>query len=223
MVQFVIVRALLAFGCVLAVACGGDDSSGNNPNTSDGGGPGSDGGGPGDDGSVVGQDAAPPPPPKPICDLPAKPVDTSKPTTVVGDGSAGSCTDAAFRSAVATGGIVTFNCGANPVTVTVASEVPVGKDTTIDGGGKVTLSGGNTSRILHITSAWNVPTPLLTVQNLTFTGGFTSDVANTKSTTHGGGAIFQMPVSAAKAVTARVNQQKSLENCIRAPVRIHSL
>ncbi len=131
------------------------------------------------------------PPPKAVCDLPAMPVDTSKPTTVVGDGSAASCTEAALRAAVATGGIVTFACGDAPATITVATEVPVGKDTTIDGAGKVTLSGGGKSRILHITSAWNVPTPLLTVQNLTFTGGFTSDVLNTTSTAKGGGAIFE--------------------------------
>jgi hypothetical protein len=134
----------------------------------------------------------PPPAPKAICDLPAKAVDTSKPTTVVGDGkSAASCTEAALRAAVTAGGVVTFACGAAPAMITVTSELPVGKDTTIDGGGTITLSGGGKSRILHITSAWNVPTPLLTVQNLTFTGGFTSDVMNTMSTKMGGGAIFE--------------------------------
>ena len=132
-----------------------------------------------------------PPPPAATCTVPAQAVDTSKPTTVVGTGSPASCTDAAFRAAVATGGIVTFNCGASAATITLASEVPVAKDTTIDGGGLVTLSGGGTSRILHLTSAFNVATPLLTVQNLTFSRGYTSDVANTKSTKQGGGAIFQ--------------------------------
>jgi hypothetical protein len=145
----------------------------------------------GQDGSVATRDAATPPPPKAVCDLPAQPVDTSKPATVVGDGTAGSCTEAVLRTAVQNGGIVTFNCGAQPVTITVTSEIPVGRDTTIDGGGKVTLSGGGTSRILHIASAWNVATPLLTIQNLTFVDGFTTDVPNTKSTAKGGGAIFE--------------------------------
>ena len=130
-------------------------------------------------------------PPNATCTVPTNPVDTSSPTTVVGNGNAASCTEAAFRSAVASGGIVTFNCGSASVTITVTSEVPVGKDTTIDGAGQVTLSGGGTSRILHITSAWNVATPLLTVQNLSFVNGFTSDVLNTTSTTQGGGAIFE--------------------------------
>ena len=140
---------------------------------------------------VTGQDAGLPPPPKAVCDLPAQPVDTSHPTTIIGDGSAASCTEAALRTAIAAGGIITFHCGAAPVTITVTSEIAVNKDTTIDGGNTITLSGGGTSRILHITSAWNVATPLLTVQNLTFTGGYTTDVTNTHSTSKGGGAIFE--------------------------------
>jgi hypothetical protein len=134
----------------------------------------------------AGQDAPLPPPPNQVCVAPAQPVDTSNPTTVVtscGD-------DTQLRAAVAAGGVVTFDCG-GPATITVSSEIPVGKDTTIDGGGTVTLSGGKASRILHITSAWNVATPLLTVQNLTFVDGFTSDVPNTTSTDKGGGAIFE--------------------------------
>ncbi len=117
--------------------------------------------------------------------MPAKAVDTSTPTTVVT-----ACNDdVALRAAVAAGGIVTFNCGT--ATIPVSSEIPVSKDTTIDGGGKITLSGGGKSRILHITSAWNVTTPLLTVQNLGFQDGFTTDVPNTTSTKQGGGAIFE--------------------------------
>ncbi len=182
-------RAIFVLGLAtcLAVACGG--GGGSNPDggtngdaaTPDGATP--DGGGQ--------QDAALPPPPASVCTVPATAVDTSKPTTVVGTGSASSCTDAAFRAAVATGGIVTFDCGSSPATITVTSEVPVGKDTTIDGANKVTLDGGGKNRILHITSAWNVATPLLTVQNLTFQNAFTTDVANTTSTKQGGGAIFE--------------------------------
>ena len=169
-------RGFLVLGLAIAVACGGGGGAGNDGGPGDGGGP-SDGGG--------GQDAPLPPPPNKVCDLPAQLVDTSSPTTVVSDCSS----DAQLRAAVATGGIVTFSCGT--ATITVSSEIPVAKDTTIDGGGKITLSGGGKSRILHITSAWNVATPLLTVQNLTFQDGFTSDVPNTTSTKQGGGAIFE--------------------------------
>jgi hypothetical protein len=191
---------LVTLSCAALWACSSGNATSPDAGTGggvDGSGVGPDGSGVGSDGSsaidspVAGQDAALPPPPKAVCDLPAQPVDTSHPTTVVGTGTPTSCTEAALRSAVAAGGIVTFNCGSSATTITVASEIPVAKDTTIDGAGSVTLSGGGTSRILHITSAWNVATPLLTVQNLTFTGGFTSDVPNTKSTAKGGGAIFE--------------------------------
>jgi hypothetical protein len=109
----------------------------------------------------------------------------------VGTGTPASCTEQALASAVAAGGIVTFDCGPAPVTIAVTSEVPVSRDTTIDGGQLVTLSGGGSSRILHITSAWNVATPLLTVQNLAFIDGMTTDVPNTTSTLAGGAAIFE--------------------------------
>ena len=39
---------------------------------------------------------------------------------VVGSGTPGSCTDAALTTALAGGGTVTFNCGANPVTIVEA-------------------------------------------------------------------------------------------------------
>lgn len=136
-------------------------------------------------------DGAAPPPPTATCSLPAQPVDVSHPATVVGTGTPSSCTEQALASAVAAGGVVTFNCGSAPATITVTSEVPVTKDTTIDGGKLVTLSGGQSTRILHIKSAWNVATPLLTVQNLTFVDGHTTDVANTTSTAQGGAAIFE--------------------------------
>lgn len=193
--------------CLLLAGCGsssrGTNASGGSGGTNASGGsagaPGSGGtagasgggGTSGSAGSSAGGSGGAPPAPGATCTLPAPLVDVSKPTTVVGDGSAASCTAQAFASAVAKGGIVTFNCGSSPVTITVSSEVPVSKDTTIDGGGLVTLSGGKKSRILHITSAWNVATPLLTVQNLKFIDGFTSDVQNTKSTREGGGAIFE--------------------------------
>lgn len=166
------IAAALALSLGIACSSSGTDGS-SNP----------DGGG-SQDGGVV----APPPA---TCDLPARAVDTSTPTTVVGTGTAASCTEAALRAAVTAGGIVTFSCGADPATITLTSEIAVSKGTTIDGGGKVTLSGGGTTRILHITSAYNVATPLLTVQNLTLTRGYTTDVANTTSTKQGGAAIFQ--------------------------------
>jgi hypothetical protein len=193
---FYVVLALAAVG-----ACGGGGSgSHDGPDGSTG--SGSEGGGalPGRDAAgssgkdatgSPGSDAAPPPPPAQTCTEPAPLVDVSHPTSIVGNGTAASCTENALDAAVAKGGIVTFNCGTAPATITVTGEVPVTVNTTIDGGNLVTLSGGNATRIMHIMSAWNVTTPLLTVQNLTFTEGYTTDVMNTTATDKGGAAIYE--------------------------------
>jgi hypothetical protein len=129
-------------------------------------------------------------------------VDTSHPDRVVGTGTPASCTSAAVVEAVAAGGIMTFDCGPDPVTITLDATAKVrndtGPDIVIDGGGKVTLSGGGRRRILYMNTcdAAQVHTtshcqdqdhPRLTVQNLTFVDG-----NSTGDTTEGGGggAIF---------------------------------
>src|ERR1043165_8420545 len=116
-------------------------------------------------------------------------VDTSAPTTTVGDGSAASCTEAALRTAVGGGGTIVFNCGAAPVTITVTSQISTAKETVIDGGGTVTLSGGGTSRILYLDSDYNTTTPRLTVQRLSFRDGKGPTTGD--DTVQGGGAIYR--------------------------------
>jgi len=121
---------------------------------------------------------------------------------VVGTGTAASCTAATFVDAVAKGGVITFNCGPDPATITLTATAKVFNDTTpkiiIDGGGKITLDGGGHVRILYqntcdakqkLTSPHceDQETPQLTVQNLNFING------NAKGETMdggGGGAIF---------------------------------
>lgn len=114
----------------------------------------------------------------------AAPEDTSSPDHVVGTGTPESCTADAFIDAVALGGVITFDCGPDPVTITLDRPAKVFNDTamdgiTIDGGGLVTLSGGGTSRILYMNTCdedqvWTTPQcdnqdhPHLAVQNLTF-------------------------------------------------------
>ena len=84
----------------------------------------------------------------------AGPADTSNPTRVVGNGTPASCTSAATVSAIALGGIITFNCGPSPITITLTETAKIrnltGPDIVIDGGGKVTLSGGGQRRILYM-------------------------------------------------------------------------
>jgi hypothetical protein len=102
--------------------------------------------------------------------LPAKsqPVDTSNPTTVVGTGTAASCTASALQAAATAGGIITFDCGgAATINVTSTLKLPVNKNTVIDGGGQITLDGGGATRILSFDSPnWQATDYGLTLQHL---------------------------------------------------------
>ncbi len=126
--------------------------------------------------------------------------DVSTPDTVIGNGTPQSCTSAAVVAAVAGGGIITFDCGQDPVTIEMTATAKIvnntGPVTVIDGGAKVTLSGRGERRILYMNTCdqaqvWttshcqNQDHPRLTVQNLSFVDG------NAKGEAHeGGGAIF---------------------------------
>jgi len=127
----------------------------------------------------------------------------SSPRTVVGTGSAASCTSAAFVAAVANGGVITFNCGSQPVTITVSDTAKVVNNAAtkvvIDGGGKVTLSGAGQRRILYMNTCdpaqvWttshyaNQDHPQLTLQNLTFVDGMAG--GTNAAGAYGGGAVF---------------------------------
>jgi hypothetical protein len=137
------------------------------------------------------------------CEVPAEaaPADSSNPTTVVGTGTAASCTAEAFVRAVEQGGVIAFDCGPDPVTITLDRSAKIVNDTgseiVIDGGGLVTLSGGGRTRILYMNTCDQEQTwttshcddqdhPRLTVQNLTFIDGDSKD----ESEYDGGGAIW---------------------------------
>jgi hypothetical protein len=104
-------------------------------------------------------------------------------------------------SAVARGGVVTFDCGPAPVTIRMRQTAKVRNTTpslVLDGGGRVTLSGGAARRILYQNTCdraqvWttdhcqNQATPRLVVKNLTFAGG---DATGQTVDGGGGGAIF---------------------------------
>ncbi|WP_017716113.1 DUF4347 domain-containing protein [Kamptonema formosum] len=90
--------------------------------------------------------------------------------TVVGTGTPESVTEAALTAALAAGGTITFNTGGAPVTLTLTSEKLISENTVIDGGGSVTLSGGNTTRLFRVATGKS-----LTVKNLTLTGAHTPE------------------------------------------------
>jgi hypothetical protein len=131
----------------------------------------------------------------------AQPVDTSRPDRVIGTGTPASCTSTAVVAAVAAGGIIAFDCGAEPVTITMSETAKVVNTSPVvvlDGGGLVTLSGAGRRRIFYMNTCdpaqiWttshcqNQDHPQLTLQGLRFTGG-----NSTGDTTEGGGggAVF---------------------------------
>jgi hypothetical protein len=132
----------------------------------------------------------------------ARPVDTSDPDRVIGDGTPDSCTSRAVVAAVAAGGVITFDCGPEPVTIELAQTAKVrnaaGPEIVLDGGGLVTLSGGGQRRILYQNTCdqaqgWTTSHcqdqdhPRLTVQNLTFADG---NATGETVDGGGGGAIF---------------------------------
>jgi hypothetical protein len=144
------------------------------------------GGGSGDDDDDA-DSAVPPPPPPTVCTEPASPVDTSAPDHVVGDGSAASCTEAELRAAVDAGGTITFACGAEPATIVLTAPLVVTADTVIDGGGLISISGGDAVRILEMdTGNFEALSPHLTVQHLTLRDGHATGAL----TAGGGGAIY---------------------------------
>ena len=131
----------------------------------------------------------------------ARPVDTSRPDRVVGTGTPASCTSQAVVDAVALGGIITFDCGPDPVTIVMTATAKVVNTSpvvVIDGGGKVTLSGAGQRRILYMNTCdpaqiWttshcqNQDHPQLTIQGMHFTeGNSTGDLYEGG----GGGAVF---------------------------------
>jgi hypothetical protein len=131
-------------------------------------------------------------------------VDTSKPDRVIGTGTPASCTSDAVVNAVAQGGVIRFNCGAKPVTITMSRSAKVFNnkpDVVLDGGGLVTLSGGGRVRMLYQNTCdpkqvWTSSrcdiqdSPKTTVQNLTFVDGNSAGQNYGLSHVYGGGAIY---------------------------------
>jgi hypothetical protein len=129
----------------------------------------------------------------------AAPEDSSAPDHVVGDGTPESCTSDEVVDAVAQGGVITFDCGDEPVTIMMEETAKVFNDqpnVVLDGGGLVTLSGMGARRILYMNTCdeeqvWttancdNQDHPELSVQNITFIDGNAKDEDEPE-----GGAIY---------------------------------
>lgn len=130
----------------------------------------------------------------------ARAASVKKPTTVIGNGTARSCTSAKVVKAVRKGGVITFRCGPKPVVIKMrktAKVVNTRKKVVIDGGGKVTLDGRKKVRILYMHTCdkrqvWATSHcqrqsfPYLVVQNISFRNGYAAG----RTAHDGGGAIL---------------------------------
>ena len=127
--------------------------------------------------------------------------DVSAPDHIIGNGTPESCSVEDFIDAVANGGIIVFDCGPDPITLTLTRPAKVFNDAdpdiVIDGGGLVSLSGGGQTRILYMNTCdsdqqWTTSHcqdqdhPRLTVQNITFANGNSTG----ETEYDGGGAIW---------------------------------
>lgn len=205
---------VLVSSALVVAACGDSTAGDTNGDPSGSSGGASSGGSPGDGSSGVGapplptspEDGPPAGNPDGKCAVPteAQAEDTSSPRTVVGAGTPESCTGDAFVAAVAAGGVITFDCGPAPTTITLTKTAKVfndkGPKVVIDGGGKITLDGGGKVRILYQNvcdqaQVWtsadcnNQPDPVLSLQNLTFIGGNAKGL-ETGENDGGGGAVY---------------------------------
>jgi hypothetical protein len=118
--------------------------------------------------------AAQPPAVAGACTPPVAAADTSGVAASVGNGTPGSCTESALRQALASHDVVTFNCGANPATIAIGSQIdlPTDRNLVLDGGGKVTLDGGGRTRIFSLMKMdYRTNRNGLTLQHITLANG----------------------------------------------------
>ncbi len=121
--------------------------------------------------------------------------------SVVGTGTPGSCTSRAVVRAVAAGGVISFDCGPDPVSIAMkrtAKVVNTSPRVVLDGGGRVTLSGQGQRRILYMNTCdraqeWTTShcndqaEPRLVVRRMRFVRG---NATGERTDGGGGGAIF---------------------------------
>ncbi len=109
----------------------------------------------------------------------------------VGNGTPGSCTEAALNTALSGGGSVSFNCGGSH-TITLTGEKTISNNTIIDGGGQITLSGSSATRLFNLQNGAS-----LTLQAITLRDGFSSS--------GDGGAIYVERLSTLTLSNSAIN------------------
>jgi hypothetical protein len=113
----------------------------------------------------------------------AEPLDGA---VTLGNGTPGSISTQDLQDALDDGGRIVLDQGPVPSTIVVTQTLVASRPTVLDGGGLVTLSGGDARRILSITNpdpAPNAPLFTVTLQNI--------DLIDARSSDGRGGAIYK--------------------------------
>lgn len=128
---------------------------------------------------------------------------------VVGTGTPDSCTEEAFDKALQDGGKVTFNCGKDPVFITITQEKLITGDVQIVGDAKVSLSGKNRTRLFRVQAGGK-----LTLEKITLLYGLAKDRDDNKD--GNGGAVFNdggiVTLNAAQIGSSRAERGGAIYN-----------
>lgn len=138
--------------------------------------------------------------------------------TVVGHGTAASCSSRAVVRAVRRGGVITFDCGPDPVRIVMrrtAEVLNTSERVVLDGGGLVTLSGGGKRRILRQDTCdpdlvWTTShcddqaTPRLVLKRITFADG----LARSRDLAQGSGGAVSVRGGRLRIVDARFEDNR---------------
>lgn len=123
----------------------------------------------------------------------AHPAPTQAADAVVGTGTAASCTETAFDTAIATansgGGTITFDCGGEATISLTSQKIINASDATvtIDGNNQITLDGANRTRIFRVANGGETS---LTLRNITLTNGRAEGYPDDGDDGSQGGAIL---------------------------------
>ena len=107
-----------------------------------------------------------------LCSLPAaaQAMDSSISDQIIGNGTPESCSSAAVVAAVAGGGVIVFNCGPDPVTMTFTETAKVfidsGPEIVIEGGGSIFFVSNDLSGTLRIDRSFLSNNPSFSFENV---------------------------------------------------------
>lgn len=169
----------------LACSSGTSDGDDSDSNSSNGGGMTDSENENSDSGGSDAPGGATPRPPGDVC-APPEFMEIPATSSVVGDGTAATCTDTAVRQALADGGHITFDCGDTPITIVITEMLQANTETVIDGGGKITFDGAGKVRIIRTGDR-----TALSLRNLRFVNGALSGPnPDRRLSLGGGGAVL---------------------------------